>query len=57
LNGLGTASGSGIKAPKDLEGKTMSIPPKSGVFRLFQTFCNSAGVDINKIKQVQVDRR
>jgi NitT/TauT family transport system substrate-binding protein len=48
-------AGSGIKTPKDMEGQTMSIPPKSGVFRLFQAFCSSSGVDINKIKQVQVD--
>jgi NitT/TauT family transport system substrate-binding protein len=47
--------GSGIKVPKDMEGKTMSIPPKSGVFRLFQAFCADSGVDITKIKQVQVD--
>jgi NitT/TauT family transport system substrate-binding protein len=47
--------GSGIKTPKDMEGKTMSIPPKSGVFRFFPAFCTLTGVDINKIKLVQVD--
>jgi NitT/TauT family transport system substrate-binding protein len=48
-------AGSGIKAPKDLEGLTMAIAPKSGIFRLFPAFCALAGVDINKIKLVQVD--
>lgn len=48
-------AGSGIKTPKDMEGQTMSIPPSSAGYRLFQAFCNSAGVDVSKIKQVQVD--
>jgi NitT/TauT family transport system substrate-binding protein len=47
--------GSGIKAPKDLEGRTMSIPPASAVFKLFAAFVAATGIDMNKIKQVQTD--
>jgi NitT/TauT family transport system substrate-binding protein len=47
--------GSGITKPKDLEGKSLSIPPSSAVFRLFPAFAKAAGIDITKIKQVQMD--
>ena len=47
--------GSGINTPKDLEGKTMSIPPASAVFKLFPAFTAAAGIDITKIKMIQTD--
>ena len=47
--------GSGIKTPKDLEGRSMTIPPASAVFKLFAAFVTATGIDINKIKQVQTD--
>ena len=47
--------GSGIKTPKDLEGKSMSIPPTSAVFKLFPAFASAAGIDIAKIRLVQMD--
>lgn len=46
--------GSGITKPKDMEGKSMSIPPTSAVFKLFPAFVSATGVDINKIKLVQM---
>jgi NitT/TauT family transport system substrate-binding protein len=47
--------GSGIKGPKDLENRTMSIPPASAVFKLFAAFVTATGIDMSKIKQVQTD--
>jgi NitT/TauT family transport system substrate-binding protein len=46
--------GSGIRAPKDMEGKSLSIPPASAVFRIFPAFANAANVDRNKVKLVQM---
>jgi NitT/TauT family transport system substrate-binding protein len=46
--------GSGIKTPKDMEGKTMSIPPTSAIFKMFPAFATAAGVDISKIKLIQM---
>lgn len=48
-------AGSGIRTPKDLEGKSMSIPPTSAVFRLFPAFAAAAGIDASKVRQVQMD--
>jgi NitT/TauT family transport system substrate-binding protein len=47
--------GSGIKTPKDLEGRSMTIPPASAVFKLFAAFVAATGIDMSKIKQVQTD--
>jgi NitT/TauT family transport system substrate-binding protein len=47
--------GSGIKTPKDLEGRTMSISPASAVFKMFSAFVAATGIDISKIRQVQAD--
>jgi NitT/TauT family transport system substrate-binding protein len=47
--------GSGIKTPKDLEGRSMTIPPASSAFKLFAAFVVATGIDMSKIKQVQTD--
>ena len=47
--------GSGIKTPKDLEGRSMTIPPASAVFKLFAAFVTATGIDMSKITQVQTD--
>src|SRR4029453_5706466 len=38
--------GSGIKTPKDLEGRPMTIPPASAVFKLFAAFVTATGIDM-----------
>jgi NitT/TauT family transport system substrate-binding protein len=45
---------SGIKSPKDLEGRTGSIPATSAVYKLFPAFARASGVDIKKVKMVQI---
>ncbi len=45
---------SGIKSPKDLEGRTGSIPATSAVYKLFPAFARAAGVDMKKVKMVQI---
>jgi NitT/TauT family transport system substrate-binding protein len=44
--------GSGIRKPKDLEGKTGSSPPTSAAYKLFPAFALATGIDLNKIKVV-----
>jgi len=46
--------GSGIKAPKDLEGRAGSIPATSAVYKLFPAFAAATGIDIKKVKMVQI---
>lgn len=46
---------SGIKTPKDLEGKTIAMTAGSGQFQQWPAFCKGAGVDINKIQLVNID--
>jgi NitT/TauT family transport system substrate-binding protein len=46
--------GSGIKTPKDMEGRSLSIPPASAVFRIFPAFAKAAGIDLSKVKLVQM---
>jgi NitT/TauT family transport system substrate-binding protein len=46
--------GSGIKAPKDLEGRTGSIPATSAVYKLFPAFALATGIDLRKVKMVQM---
>jgi NitT/TauT family transport system substrate-binding protein len=46
--------GSGIKAPKDLEGRTGSIPATSAVYKLFPAFAQATGIDLKKIKMAQM---
>jgi NitT/TauT family transport system substrate-binding protein len=45
--------GSGIRTPKDLEGKTGAMSPSSAIFKIFPAFVSAAGIDIKKIKVVQ----
>lgn len=45
--------GSGIRTPKDLEGKTGAMSPSSATFKIFPAFASAAGIDINKVKIVQ----
>jgi NitT/TauT family transport system substrate-binding protein len=47
--------GSGIKTPKDLEGRSMTIPPASAIYKLFPAFAAATGIDLAKIKQIQTD--
>jgi NitT/TauT family transport system substrate-binding protein len=44
--------GSGIRKPKDLEGKTGSSPPTSAAYKLFPAFATAAGIDLRTIKVV-----
>jgi ABC-type nitrate/sulfonate/bicarbonate transport system substrate-binding protein len=46
--------GSGIKTPKDLEGRTGSIPATSAVYKLFPAFAQATGIDLKKIKMAQM---
>jgi NitT/TauT family transport system substrate-binding protein len=41
---------SGIKTPKDLEGKTLGSAPGDGALKLFPAFCKVAKIDCSKIK-------
>jgi NitT/TauT family transport system substrate-binding protein len=45
----------GIKTPKDLEGKRMAISAGDALTQLFPAFAKSAGLDPNKIVTVQID--
>ncbi len=46
---------SDIKAPKDLEGKTIGIPTGSAQFQQWPAFVKGCGLDANKIRVVQID--
>lgn len=46
---------SGIKTPKDLEGKTLAAPVGDASRRLFPAFAEANGIDASKIKWVSVD--
>ncbi len=45
---------SGIKTPKDLEGKKILTTASAGVNLFFPLFCKNAGVDINKVQLTNV---
>jgi NitT/TauT family transport system substrate-binding protein len=47
--------GTPIFKPRDLEGKTIGIPPASAVFKLFPAFALATGIDTSKIRIVQTD--
>jgi NitT/TauT family transport system substrate-binding protein len=47
-----TLDDTGIKAPKDLEGKTLADQPGSVVRNLFPTYAKLANVDVNKVTWV-----
>jgi NitT/TauT family transport system substrate-binding protein len=43
-----------IKAPKDLEGKTLAAPEADGGRQLFPTFAKAAGIDASKVNWMTV---
>ena len=45
-----TLDGTGIKTPKDLEGKTLTDSPSSVVRNLFPTYAKAAKIDYTKVK-------
>lgn len=47
--------GSGIKTPKDLEGKTLAAPVGDASRRLFPAFAEANGIDASKVKWTSVD--
>lgn len=46
---------SGIKSPKDLEGKTVAMTAGSGQFQQWPAFAKGAGIDAAKIHMVNID--
>ena len=48
-------SGSSIKTPKDLEGRTLGITAGSGVFQQWPAYVKGAGLDASKIRIVNID--
>lgn len=55
--GVGYLRSSGIKSPKDLEGKKMGSVVKSGEFPFLPLFGQKAGFDFDKVEVVQVDNK
>ncbi len=55
--GVGYLRSSGIKSPKDLEGKKMGSVVKSGEFPFLPLFGEKAGFDFDKVNVVQVDNK
>src|SRR5579864_393412 len=49
-----TLDGSGIKSPKDLEGRTLAMIAGSGQFQQWPAFVKGAGIDAAKIKIVNL---
>ena len=54
LASIVTLTRSGIKAPKDLEGRTIAAPDYDNVRMLFPTFARLAGIDAAKVKWLSV---
>lgn len=52
---LFTMKKSGIKAPKDLEGKTLGAPVFDAPRKLFPAFAQATGIDVAKIKWESMD--
>jgi len=46
---------SGIKRPKDLEGKSYGDFPASATYALFPAFAKKAGIDVSKVKIVNIN--
>ncbi len=46
---------SGIKRPKDLEGKSYGDFPGSATYALFPAFARKAGIDVTKVKVVNIN--
>jgi len=54
LASIVTLARTGIKAPKDLEGRTIAAPDYDNVRVLFPTFARLAGIDAAKVKWLSV---
>lgn len=48
---------SGIKTPKDIEGKKLGAPAFDASFRLFPAFAKATGIDITKVTMVNMEPR
>jgi NitT/TauT family transport system substrate-binding protein len=46
---------SGIKTPKDLEGKSIAMTAGSGQFQQWPAFARGAGIDVDKIQLINID--
>jgi NitT/TauT family transport system substrate-binding protein len=46
---------SGIASPKDLEGETVAMTAGSGQFQQWPAFAKGAGIDVTKIRMVNID--
>ncbi|WP_434741717.1 ABC transporter substrate-binding protein [Micromonospora sp. SH-82] len=55
MAGIATVEGSGIVAPKDLEGKKLADTAGSVVRNLFPTYAQLSGIDVNKVTWVNGD--
>jgi NitT/TauT family transport system substrate-binding protein len=55
MHAVWTLEGSGIRTPKDLEGKTMASPVGDVHRTLFPAFAAAAGFDEKKVKWIDVD--
>ena len=53
--GVMVLASSGIKTPKDLEGKSVGIAPGSAQFQQFPAFLRGCDVDVDKVHVVNVD--
>ncbi len=55
--GIGVLNDSGIKTPKDLEGRQMASTTASGEYPFLPAFAEKAGFDLAKVNQAQVDNK
>jgi NitT/TauT family transport system substrate-binding protein len=55
--GIGVLNDSGIKTPKDLEGRQMASTSTSGEYPFLPAFAEKAGFDLAKVGQAQVDNK
>jgi NitT/TauT family transport system substrate-binding protein len=52
--GINALTGSGIKTPKDLEGKRVGQAPGGAQAALWPAFAAMAGIDLSKVKQIDM---
>lgn len=55
--GVGVLADSGIKSPKDLEGRQMACTTTSGEYPFLPAFAERAGFDLSKVSINQVDNK
>lgn len=53
--GINVLADSPVRAPKDLEGRSLGVTPASGDYPFIPAFARKAGLDLAKVKLVQVD--